>query len=87
MPGWSGSSRPRRQRVLDSEATEQPTYQLVTKRRIAPRSPALCGWYVEHIHGGKSVNKYQVQRAFILAVAGGIVAFLALAGVCSLLGL
>jgi hypothetical protein len=35
----------------------------------------------------KSMNKYQVQRAFILAVAGGIVAFLALAGVCSLLGL
>jgi hypothetical protein len=42
---------------------------------------------VEHIHGGKSVNKYQMQRAFILAVAGGIVVFLALAGVCSLLGL
>jgi hypothetical protein len=33
------------------------------------------------------VNKYQMQRAFILTVAGGILAFLALAGVCSLLGL
>jgi hypothetical protein len=42
------------------------------------------------------MNKYQMQRAFILAVAGGIVAFrsaersrrsLALVGVCSLLGL
>jgi hypothetical protein len=35
----------------------------------------------------KSVNKYQMQQVFILAVAGGIAVFLALAGVCSLLGL
>jgi hypothetical protein len=35
----------------------------------------------------RNVNRYQMQRAFILAVAGGIVAFLALVGVCSLLGL
>ena len=42
---------------------------------------------MEHIHGGKNVNKYQMQRAFILAVAGGVAAFLALVGVCILLGL
>ena len=33
------------------------------------------------------MNKYQMQRAFCLTVAGGIAAFLALVAVFSLLGL
>jgi hypothetical protein len=33
------------------------------------------------------MNKYQMQRVFILTVAGGILAFLVLVGMCSLLEL